>query len=160
MKQLLIAILLTILPISELRIGLPIAINYALKNNLSIFPIFLLIILINIITILFIFFFLDFLHKRFMKISLYKRLFNYNIKRIRKKADKIEKRIPDYGYLALTLFVSIPLPVTGAWTGCLISWLLGLERKKSILAISLGVLVAGITILLASLGILSLFNLS
>ena len=48
MNQLILAIILTILPISELRLGLPLALDYALKNNLSILPIFLMIVLINI----------------------------------------------------------------------------------------------------------------
>ena len=55
------------------------------------------------------------------------------------------------------LFVAVPLPGTGAWSGCLVSWLLGLDRKKSILAISLGVIIAGLIILFASLGVFSLF---
>ena len=61
------------------------------------------------------------------------------------------------GFLALVLFVAVPLPGTGAWTGCLASWLLGLERKKSILAIACGVLIAGIYVLLGTMGIIGLF---
>ncbi len=53
-----------------------------------------------------------------------------------------------YGSIGLAIFVGIPLPATGAWTGCLIAWILGLERKKSLLAISLGVVVAGIIVLI------------
>ncbi len=158
MNQLLIGVILSLLPITELRGGLPLAINYALKNNLPLLPIFTLIVLLNILVIFLIFFFLDFLHDSFMKIYLYKKIFNFYVKRVRKRVDKVEKRMPSLGYFALTLFVSIPLPVTGAWTGCLIAWLLGLEKKKSIPAIALGVLIAGIIILLASLGIINLFN--
>lgn len=154
---LILIILSSVLPITELRGALPLAVNYSLTNNLPILPIFFLIILLNILVIFFIFFFLDFLHLKFLKIGLYEKLFNFNIKRIRKRADKVEERIPSYGYLALTLFVAVPLPITGAWTGCLIAWLLGLERAKSIGAIALGVFIAGIIVLFASLGILNLF---
>jgi len=79
------------------------------------------------------------------------------VKRFQKKVDKFEKRYETLGFLALVLFVSIPLPGTGAWTGCLISWSLGLDRKKSIIVISLGVLIAGIIILLGTLGFINLF---
>jgi len=157
MKQLILAIILSILPISELRGGLPVAIDYALKNNLSILPIFLLILSFNILVIFFIFFFLDFLHTKFMGFSAYRSAFGYLLKRTQKRADKIEKKMGGWGYFALTLFVAVPLPVTGAWTGCLVAWILGLERKKSILAIGFGVLIAGLIILAASYGVLNLF---
>lgn len=158
MNQLILSIILTILPISELRGGLPLAINYAVKNNLSIWPIFLLILLINILVIFFIFLFLDFFHEKLLKIKIYKKVFNFYInKSIRKKVNKFEERYSTYGFLALALFVAIPLPTTGAWTGTILAWFLGLNRKKSIIAISGGVLIAGIIVLSASLWIMSLF---
>jgi len=80
------------------------------------------------------------------------------MKRFQKKVDKFEKRYESIGFLALVLFVGIPLPGTGAWTGCLVSWILGLNRKKSIFAISLGVLIAGVLILLGTLGFISWFS--
>lgn len=159
MNQLILAIILTLLPISELRGGMPVAINYALKNNLSILPIFFLILSFNILVIFFIFIFLDFFHKRLIKISLYKKLFDFYIDNaIRKKVGKFEKKYSAYGFLALTLFVGVPLPATGAWTGTILAWFLGLERKKSIIAISLGVLIAALVMLLVSLGIINLFK--
>ena len=158
MNQLLLAIILSVLPISELRGGLPVAVNYAIKNDLSVWPIFLLIILVNILVIFFIFFFLDFLHLSFMKIRCYRKTFDFFLERTRKKVRKVEKDMKNYGYLALAIFVAIPLPATGAWTGCLIAWILGLDRKKSILAISAGVLAAGIIILIVSLGVINLFK--
>ena len=158
MNQLLVAVILSALPVFELRGGLPIAVNYALKNNFPVIPIFLLILFVNISVIFLIFLFLDFLHESLMKISLYKKIFGYYLRRLRKKADKLEKKLDVYGFFALSFFVAIPLPGTGAWTGCLVSWLLGLDRKKSIVAISLGVFIAGIIILLASLGVLNLIG--
>lgn len=155
--EILIAILLTIAPITELRVGLPIVVNYCLKNNLSIWPFFFLIVFLNILVIFFIFFFLDFLHKHFLKINFYKKIFEKIIQKTRKKQEKFEKKFHQIGYLALVIFVGIPLPGTGAWTGSFLAWLFGLERKKSIIAISLGVLIAGVIILLASYGVLSLF---
>jgi uncharacterized membrane protein len=143
------AVLLSILPVSELRGG----IIYAVLLGVNPFIAFFICTLANILVIFFIFFFLDFLHKKFLKIGIYKRFFNFYLRKTRKKVDKFEKNYSTYGFLALTIFVAIPLPATGAWTGVLIAWLLGLDRKKSILAIALGVLIAGILLLLAGLGI-------
>ena len=157
MNQLLIAGLLSILPVSELRLALPLAINYALKNSLPVFPLFFLIVLLNILIIFPIFFFLDLLHERFMNFSVYRRIFSFYIRKTQKKIDKIENKIPRYGYFALSLFVALPIPVTGAYTGCLIAWVLGLERRRSIPAIILGVMIAGVIVLLGSLGVLSFF---
>ncbi|MFH1307913.1 MAG: small multi-drug export protein [archaeon] len=157
-SELILAIIFTLMPVTELRVGLPLAVDFAQTNNLPIIPIFLLIVLINILLIVLIFLFLDFLHESFLKIKFYKKGFNYFLLRIRKKADKIENNKVYYQkFIVLALFVAVPLPGTGAWTGCLIAWLLDLERKRSIISISIGVIIAGLIILLASLGFFALF---
>ena len=69
-------------------------------------------------------YFLDFLHEHFMKIPLYRRIFGVFLDRTRKKAEKVKEKLPVYGYLALTLYVAVPLPIPGAYTGCLIAWIL------------------------------------
>ena len=160
MNQLLLAILLSIAPITELRGGMPVAINYAIKNNLSILSlisIIILIILLNILIVFLLFFFLDKLHEKFMKIKIYAKFYRMYLGRIQKKIDKFEAKHEAYGFWALVLFVAVPLPTTGAWTGKIISWLLGIDRKTSLMAISLGVIIAGIIISLGSLGVLGLF---
>ena len=73
MNSLILAIILTVLPISELRGGMPVAINYALNNNLSIWPIFLMILLFNILVIFLAYIFLDFFQRRLLKIKVYNR---------------------------------------------------------------------------------------
>tara|TARA_B100001971_G_scaffold199045_1_gene209264 strand:- start:324 stop:605 length:282 start_codon:yes stop_codon:yes gene_type:complete len=93
-----------------------------------------------------------------MNIKIYRKIFDKFLEKFRKKVDKFERKYESFGFLALVLFVAIPLPATGAWTGCLTSWLLGLDRKKSILAISLGVIIAGVLILLGTLGVINLFS--
>ena len=68
---------------------------------------------------------------------------------------KIEKRkgvIEKYSYWGIVIFVAIPIPGTGAWTGTLISSVLGLEPKKSFLAAALGVLGATTIMMLISYG--------
>jgi len=92
-----------------------------------------------------------------MRIKLYQKLFDLYLRRLQKRINKFELRYSAQGFLALALFVAVPLPGTGAWSGCLLAWLLGLERKNSILAISIGVVAAGILILIGTLGAFRFF---
>ena len=71
-----------------------------------------------------------------------------------KKVDKHKGKIEKYGYWGLVLFVGIPLPGTGAWTGCLIASVLEMDKKKSFLAALLGVFMASIIMMLIFYGIL------
>lgn len=154
MFQLALGLIVTLLPITELRVGLPIVLEYAIRNNLSIPFWFSIVIILNILVIFLVFFFLDFFHERLLKFKFYKKKFEKCLKRIQKKIDKVENKTNNLGYFVLALFVAVPLPGTGAWTGVLIAWVLGLERLKSIIAISVGVLIAGTLILFATLGML------
>ena len=155
--KLVYALILTVMPVTELRVGLPLAIVYAMEHNIPIMLIFSLVILLNVLIIFGIFYFLDHLHNVFMNFKFYKRIFKKHIERFQKKVDVFERRYKSGGFFALVLFVAVPLPGTGAWTGCLASWLLGLDRKKSILAIALGVFIAGILILLGTISFMNLF---
>jgi len=156
--RLLYAIILSMFPISELRGGIPLAIIYANENNIPSFLVISLMILFNILAIFIAFYFLDFIHKKLLKFKFYKKVFNSYLEKIQNKIDKFEKQHSTLGFLALTIFVAIPLPATGAWSGCLISWILKLDRKKSILGISLGVIIAGILVSLGTFGILNIFS--
>lgn len=151
------AVILSILPVSELRGGLPLAIIFARDNNIPIALVFILILTINILAIFLAFFFLDKLHKLFLKIKIYRKFFERYLGGFQKKMDKFEKKYSTIGFLALTLFVAVPLPATGAWSGVLISRLLGLDRKKSISAIAIGVIIAGVLVLLGMLGFMRFF---
>ena len=71
-----------------------------------------------------------------------------------KKAMSKSAQIEKYGYFGLFLFVAIPLPGTGAWTGSLLSVLFGMKGKKSFLFIFLGVLTAGLVMSLLAFGII------
>ena len=71
-------------------------------------------------------------------------------KKVKKNKDKIEK----YGFWGLVLFVGIPLPGTGAWTGCLVAAVLEMDKKKSFLAAAIGILMASIIMMILSFGLL------
>jgi uncharacterized membrane protein len=84
--------------------------------------------------------------------KLMNRFFNWLFERTRKKAhDKIEK----YGDLALIIFVAIPLPNTGAWTGTLAAWLFGIPPKRALPNILYGVIIAGIIVTLITTGLIN-----
>lgn len=76
-----------------------------------------------------------------------------------KKALKHSEQIEKYGYFGLYLFVAIPLPGTGAWTGSLLAVLFGLDFKKSLLSIFLGVMTAGCVMSIIAFGVNGLISL-
>ncbi|AFL66618.1 COG2426 family protein [Desulfurococcus amylolyticus] len=73
---------------------------------------------------------------------LVKRAYGY----LRKLGERKALSIKRSSYIALMVFVAIPLPVTGAWTGSLVAYILGLDRRRSIVAINTGVLVASVIV--------------
>ena len=85
------------------------------------------------------------------KIKLFNKVSNFLIKKADKRSDKVNK----YSLLGLFIFVAIPLPGTGAWTGALIASLMEMRFKKALLSISAGVLVAGAVMCAASYGVVS-----
>lgn len=151
--QIALAFLLSILPVFELRAGLPLAVEYATRSGLSVWPYFLIVLVLNILAILLAFMFMDFIHVILMRTKLYRKIIGRFLLKTQKKAAKVEKKMDSWGYLALMLFVAIPLPGTGAWTGSIVAWILGLNRKKSFVAIAAGITIAGLIVLLVSLGI-------
>ena len=74
------------------------------------------------------------------------------------KAEKNRARIERYAFWGLTLFVAIPLPATGAWTGTLVAALFDMKFWKSILAALLGVMIAGVIMTLVSYGVVAAFG--
>ncbi len=77
---------------------------------------------------------------------LLERVYERVLRATRRKSRGVEK----YGLLGLALFVAVPLPATGAWTGSLVAHILGLPRGKSLLAIEAGVLVASSLVYVAT----------
>jgi uncharacterized membrane protein len=83
--------------------------------------------------------------------ALFDRFFAWLFERTRRKSKIVEK----YGPLGLALFVGIPLPLTGAWTGCVAAFLFGIRFRYAFPAIVAGVLLAGVVVTLAWLGVLA-----
>lgn len=130
-------LLLAMLPISELRGAIPLAIGiYKLNPYISI-P---LIVLANFVPIPLILKFLGPVEGFLRRWKFWDKLMDRIFERTRKKT---KKSIERWESLALILFVAIPLPVTGAWTGSLAAYLFGLDFKKSLLCIFIGIVIAG-----------------
>lgn len=71
------------------------------------------------------------------------------------KVEKHKGQIEKYGYLGIVLFVGIPLPGTGAWTGSLIAAVLDMDKKKTFLAVVAGVFIASIIMMILSYGLIA-----
>jgi uncharacterized membrane protein len=151
-------IFLTIVPLIELRGGLPVVL-VSIKDSSPLWLIlaFILVVLINILLIFFIFFFLEKINNKLLRWNFYKKHFSRYLLRIQKKSYKISSKKGIWVFVSLFFFVAIPLPLTGAYTGTVLAWFLKLDKKKSIVSIALGVLSAGIIVFLVSNGIISFF---
>lgn len=143
----LVMFIISLMPILELRGGL----IAARLMEAPMWSSFLVCFIGNILPIPFI---LWFITKIFDYLKSKKGKLGKLVERIEKKANSKKDQIERLKYLGLVLFVGIPLPGTGAWTGCLIAALLGMDKKKSCLAAILGVVMAGIIMLVFSYGIL------
>lgn len=140
MNPIINSIIWSILPISEIRGGLPVAIASGLNPYFA----FVICVIANCLAIPITFFFLDYLHRFFLRFDFYRNMFEKHLEKAQKK---IESSIGTMGeFIALMLFVGVPLPMTGAYTGALLAWFFRMNRKKAYLSISLGVLIAGIIV--------------
>ncbi|RLI99595.1 MAG: hypothetical protein DRP06_03190 [Candidatus Aenigmatarchaeota archaeon] len=133
-------VLLTFLPTLELRASIPYALLILEMNPLIAF---LIIILANIVLGEIIFYSLHTILPHVLRIELLERIYNKCIKRIQKK---IHKNVDKYGTMGLALFIGVPLPGSGVWTGALAAFLLGFERKEFSKANIIGVLIAGVVV--------------
>ena len=139
----LIVLIISALPIFELRGAIPVAITvfhfpwyYAL----------LLAIIGNLLPVPVILLFLNAISKWLSKIGFFDRFLHWLFERTRKRGRIVER----YERIGLALFVAIPLPVTGAWTGSLAAVLFGLKFKHAFLSIFVGILIAGVIVTCAT----------
>lgn len=84
------------------------------------------------------------------KVKLFNKFANFLLQKVEKNKGKIEK----YGFFGVALFVAIPLPVTGAWTGSLVSAAIDLKFWKAMLSALIGVMIAGLIVTLVTYGMI------
>lgn len=145
-------IFITLLPYIELRGSIPVGI---LGLGLEPGTVFAICTAVNVLLIPPIFLLLDFAFERVFRIPWFHRHIRGKVESVRRSS---KRRIDRYGLLGLMAFVAIPLPGTGAYTGCLAAFLLDMERKTAGAAVALGVVVAGTLVTLASMGVFSAFK--
>ena len=142
----LIIFIISLFPILELRGGMLAATLLEINFKRA----FIICILGNIIPIPIVLLFLEKIFNLLGKWNVTKKIVEW----LKKKALSKRKQIDKYGYLGLILFVGIPLPGTGAWTGSLLAILLGLNKRKSFICILLGILLAAIIMSIVSYGVI------
>jgi len=145
--------IISMMPVGELRLAIPLAVN---KFDMGIKEAFIISVLGNILPVIFIVYFLEDASKYLSHKS--KFFHNFFEKLFEKTRKKHGKKFEVYEEIALVSFVAIPLPLTGAWSGALAAFVFGIPPKKSIPLICLGVFIAGVIVSILTVGVGSLFN--
>jgi uncharacterized membrane protein len=127
------------LPIAELRLAIPGAIEFL---DTPWYYAFLIAVIGNMLPVPFILLFIEAAVRLLSKVAVFERFFNWLFERTRRRGKIIQK----YKRIGLVLFVAIPLPVTGAWTGSLAAVLFGIKPKQAFVSIFIGVIIAGIIV--------------
>ena len=156
-KKYLIVFLISMVPLIEIRGAMP----YAVGFGLPLVPSCIVAVLGNMLPVPFIFFFARKILEWGKDKKVIGGFFTWCLEKGEKGGRKLEAKAGRGLYWALLLFVGIPLPGTGAWTGTLAASILNMDFKKSVLYVMLGVVLAGAIMLAASLGVfgaIRLFN--
>lgn len=153
MLKYLVVFFVSMVPLLELRGAVPIGLSSWLGDPLPILPLYIACIVGNMLPVPIIFFFarkvlLWGANKKFIG-----KFFRFCIEKGEKGGKKLQEKAGRGLYFALFLFVGIPLPGTGAWTGTLAASFLDMDFKKSSIAVMAGVILAGIIMGLASAGV-------
>lgn len=149
MKKYILVFLIAMVPLIEIRGAIP----YAVGFGLPMVPSILVAILGNMLPVPFIFLFARKVLEWGKDKKVIGKFFTWCLEKGEKGGRKLESKAGRGLYWALFLFVGIPLPGTGAWTGTLAASILNMDFKKSTLAVMAGVVLAGAIMLLASLGV-------
>ena len=150
LKHYVISFLISMVPLIELRGALP----YALANGIPTLPAYIVCMVANMLPVPIIFFFARKVLEWGADKKYIGRFFTFCLEKGHKAGKKLQEKAGTKGlFIALLLFVGIPLPGTGAWTGTLAASILDLDFKKSVLAVVCGVILAGTIMGLASAGL-------
>ena len=141
-QELLVVLGISMVPVVELRGAIPIAIAYDIPWQIA----YLLCVVGNMFPVPFIIAYMKPIFGFIRRSKLFVKLIDWLETRTMKKAETVLK----YSGIALFIFVAIPAPGTGAWTGAMIAAILGMRMKYSVPWIALGVAVAGMIVTLVS----------
>ena len=146
-------VVLAMLPISELRGAIPYAVTI---GNMPWQVAYVIAVIANFVPVIFILHFIGPVSVYLRRFSVFDRFFEWLFARTRRRGGMIER----VEILGLILFVAIPLPVTGAWTGSLAAFLFDVKKRIALPAIFVGIMIAGVVVTLASLGVIGLWGLA
>lgn len=156
LEKYILAFFISMVPLIELRGGMP----FAVGMGLPYFPALFTCIVGNMLPVPFIYFFARKVLEWGCDKPYIGKFFTYCIEKGEKGGEKLTEKAGKNGlFIALMLFVGIPLPGTGAWTGTLAASFLKMGIKDTTLAVSLGVVIAGMIMGLASTGLFSIIGL-
>jgi uncharacterized membrane protein len=144
-NEILELIFITFLPFLELRASIPYGI---LGTELNWLTVFVICVITNIILAPLVYFFVDKIIHIFLKIKFIDKIWS---KYVEKTQKKIHRYVEKYGEWAVAVFIGIPLPGSGVYSGMLAAYLIGLGYKKAFYAAIIGVLIAGIIVTAISL---------
>lgn len=146
-------LLLSAVPLTELRASIPIAFT-VMKDSWgwNWWQIYLLAFAGNMLPVPFVLWLLDPVSRFLSRWSLFRRFFEGIFERARRRAGSSIER---YEALGLAVFVAIPLPMTGAWSGCVAACLFGIPKRLALPSIALGVALAGAIVTLIMTGALA-----
>lgn len=153
LKKYIITFLISMVPIVELRGAVPFGLSPALGGALPVVPLYITCILGNMLPVPLIFFFARKILTWGADKKVIGKFFTWCLEKGEKGGQKLQEKAGRGLYFALFLFVGIPLPGTGAWTGTLAASFLDMDFKKSCIAVMAGVILAGIIMEIASAGV-------
>lgn len=145
----------SMVPLVELRGAIPIGLSQLLGDPLPVIPLYIVCILGNMLPVPIIFFFARKVLEWGADKKFIGKFFRFCLEKGEKGGKKLQEKAGRGLYFALFLFVGIPVPGTGAWTGTLAASFLDMNFKKSVISIMAGVVLAGVIMGLASFGVFS-----
>ncbi len=152
LKNYLIIFLISMIPIVELRGAIPVAVGMGMQGTELVWA-YIICVIGNMLPVPFIFFFARKVLEWGKDKKYIGKFFTFCIQKGEKGGQKLQAKAGRGLFVALMLFVGIPLPGTGAWTGTLAASFLDMDFKKSVIAVMCGVIIAGIIMGLASMGV-------
>lgn len=154
LKKYLIVFLISMIPLIELRGAIPVGLSPLLGGAIPLIPLYIICILGNMLPVPFIYLFARKILVWGSDKKIIGKFFKWCLEKGEKGGKKLQEKAGKTGlFFALLIFVGIPLPGTGAWTGTLAASILDIDFKTSILSVMLGVILAGIIMGLASAGV-------
>ncbi len=155
LKKYLIIFFISMVPLIELRGAIPVGLSEAFGGSLPVIPLYIVCIIANMLPVPIIYLFA----RRVLEWGADKKyigkFFTWCLRKGESGGKKLQEKAGRGLFIALLLFVGIPLPGTGAWTGTLAASILDMDFKQSVIAVMLGVILAGIIMGLASAGVFS-----